>query len=118
MRLRGGSFGSSSKGTGSFKDVIKGKGEATNKPARTQDLPSPYIVDQRKQTPVLTIDLPEVNNFHADFSSLAVICRFNGFWPKTDALRQCFFSTWSTNCDIYLCSKGFFIVKLDIVKEK
>lgn len=117
MRL-GGSFGSSSKGTGSFKDVVKGKGEATNKPAPTKDLPGPYIVEQRKQTPVLTIDLPEVNNFHADFSSLAVICRFNGFWPKTDALRQWIFSTWSTNFDIHLCSKGFFIVKFDTVKEK
>jgi len=118
MRLRGGSFGSSSKGTGSFKDVVKGKGEATNKPTLTQDLPGPYRVEQRKQTPILTIDLPEVNNSHADFSSLAVICRFNGFWPKTDALRQWIFSTWSTNCDIHLCSKGFFIVKFDTVNEK
>lgn len=118
MRLRGGSFGSSSKGTSSFKDVVKGKGEATNKPTPTQDLPSPYIVDQRKQTPVLIIDLAQVNNFHANFSSLAVICRFNGFWPKIDALRQWIFSTWSTNCDIHLCFKGFFIVKFDIGKEK
>lgn len=85
-RLRGGSFGSSSKGTGSFKDTVKGKGEAINKPAPTQDLPGPYIVEQRTQTPVLTIDLPEVNNFHTDFSSMAVICRLNGFWPKIDAL--------------------------------
>lgn len=60
MTLRGGSFGSSSKGTGSFKDAVKGKGEATNKPTPTQDLLGPYIVEQRKKTPVLTIDLPEV----------------------------------------------------------
>ena len=85
-RLRGGSFGSSSKGTGYFKDAIKGKGEAINNLAPTQYLPGPYIVEQRKQTPVLTIDLLEVNNFYTDFSTMAVICRFNGFWPKTDAL--------------------------------
>lgn len=82
MRLRGGSFGSSSKGTVSFKDVVKGKGEATNKLAPTQDLPGPYIVEQRKKTPVLTINLSEVNNCHADFSSLAVIVDSMAFGLK------------------------------------
>lgn len=117
-RLRGGSFGSCSKGIGSFKDAVKRKGEATNKPTPTQELPGPYIVEQRSQTPVLQIDFIEVNNFHSDYSSLAVIWRFNCFWPKTDALRQWIFSTWTTNCDILLCSKGFFMAKFDMVKEK
>lgn len=108
-RLRGGSFGSSSRGTGSFKDAVKGKGVASNKTVPPQDLPGPYIVEKSKQNPVLKIDLPEVKNFHDDLSSLAVICRFNGFWPKTDALRQWIHSTWTPNCDILLCTKGFLL---------
>lgn len=117
-RLRGGSAGSGPKGIGSFKDAVKGKGEVKNKPSPSPDLPGPYIVEQRTQTPALQIDLPEVKKFHSDLASLAVICRFNGFWPKTDALRQWIFSTWTSNCDIHFCSKGFFIVKFDSVKEK
>lgn len=116
-RLRGGSSGSGPKGSGFFKDVVKGKGEV-KKPSPSPDLPGPYIVEQRTQTPALQIDLPEVKKIHSDLASLAVICRFNGFWPKTDALRQWIFSTWTTNCDIHLCSKGFFIVKFDTAKEK
>lgn len=50
-RMRGGSFGSSSKGRGSFKDAIKGKGEAITKTTPSQDLPGPYIVEQKTQTP-------------------------------------------------------------------
>lgn len=57
-RLRGGSFGTTSKGTSSFKDFVKGKGEAISKPP-PQDLSGPYIMEQKAQTPVLTIDLPE-----------------------------------------------------------
>lgn len=117
-RLRGGSFGSSSKGTGSFKDAVKGKGEAINKTTPPQDLPGPYIVEQKAQTPILTIDLPEVNNFCTDFYTKAVICRFNGFWPKPYALQQWIFSTWKTNCDLHLCSKGFFIFSFDTSEER
>eukprot|EP00253_Pinus_taeda_P003030 PITA_03030 len=70
------------------------------------------------QTPVLTIALPDINKFYIDFSTKVVICRFNGFWPKTNALQQWIYSTWTTNCDIHLCSKGFFIVRFDTVKER
>lgn len=72
-RLRGGSFGSSSKGTTSFKDAVKGKGEANKKPTTPQELPGPYIVEQKMKTPVLTITLPEVNEFYIDFSTKVVI---------------------------------------------
>lgn len=117
-RLRGGSFGPGPKGIGSFKDAIKGKGEVKNKPSSTPDLPGPYIVEQRPQIIVLQVDMPEVKKIHSDLSSTAVICRFNRFWPNTDALRQWIFSTWTPNCDIHFCSKGFFIVKFDSDKEK
>lgn len=47
-----------------------------------------------------------------------VICRFNGFWPKFDALHQWIFSTWIPNCEIYLCPKGFFIVRFITKQER
>lgn len=62
--------------------------------------------------------MPEVTSLHNDLSKNAVICRFNGFWPKSDALHQWIYSTWTTNCEIYLCPKGFFIVRFNTEQEK
>jgi len=109
-RLRGGSFGSSSKGTGSFKDAVKGKGEATNKFTAANNPPGQYIVDQMPENPSVSLDIPEVKCLFTDLQNNAVICRFNGFWPKTDALYQWVHTVWAKNCRIHLCSKGFFIV--------
>lgn len=55
---------------------------------------------------------------HTDFYTKVVICRFNGLWPKTNALQQWIISIWKTNCHLHLCSKGFFIVSFDTVKER
>lgn len=62
--------------------------------------------------------MPEVNSIHSDLTNTAVICRFNGFWPKSDALHQWIYATWSPNCEIYLCPKGFFIVKFNTEQER
>jgi len=75
-------------------------------------------VEQKSQIPALTVSLPEVNELYSDFYTKAVICRFNGFWPKSDALHQWIFSTWTPNCQIHLCSKGYFIVRFGTVKDK
>lgn len=42
---------------------------------------------------------------------MALICRFNSFWPKPLDLFHWIFTSWTMECDIHLCSKGFFIVR-------
>lgn len=119
LRLRGGSSGTSSKNTGSFRDAVKGKEEKRGrKAAPTSELPWPYIVEQKPESPTLQVSIPEVINLYTDLSNTAVICRFNGFWPKSDALHQWIYTTWTSNCEIYLCPKGFFIVSFDTEQER
>lgn len=117
LRLRGGSSGSSSKNNSSFRDAVKGK-KMESKTVPPTELPGPYIVEQKPESPTLQIAMPEVNNLHTDLSNTAVICRFNGFWPKSDALHQWIYSNWSPNCEIYLCPKGFFIVRFNTEQER
>lgn len=117
-RLRGGCPGSSAKGPVSFKDAVKGKMDSQKKPEQQDTAPGAYIVEQTTQNPALVISIPEVNEIQSDYLTKAVICRFNGFWPKPEALRQWIYSIWTENCDIHLCSKGFFIVKFDTIKDK
>lgn len=48
--------------------------------------------------------------------SKTIICGFNGLWPKPESLFQWMFTSWTPKYDIYLCSKGFFIVQSDSKK--
>jgi len=117
-RLRGGCSRTSSKGPVSFKDAVKGKmGSQIQLEQQAMALGS-YIVKETIQNLALSIAIPKVNEIHNDYLSKAVICRFNGFWPKLEALSQWIYSIWTKNCDIHLCSKGYFIVKLYIVNDK
>lgn len=79
LRLHGRCNGTSSKNTGSFRDAVKGKDKMQNKPAPPPELPGPYIVEQKPESPTLQVSLPEVTNLHADLSKNVVICIFNGF---------------------------------------
>lgn len=124
LHLRRGCSRSSSKdtsfrNTGSFKDAVKGKGKNIQpKPAPALELTSPYIVEQKLESPTIQVTLPEVTNLHTDLATHVVICRFNGFWPKSNALHHWILSTWSLDCEIHLCSKGFFIVSFNIEQER
>ena len=53
---------------------------------------------------------PTIKDIYLAYSARAIICKFNGFWPKTEHLYQWIHNNWSTECDISLCAKGFFIV--------
>lgn len=118
LRLRGGCKGAISKTSGSFLDAVKRKEHMQNKLAPTFDLPGPYIVEYKLEAPMLTVYLPEVIDLYIDLSQKSVICRFNGFWPNSDALHQRIFSTWSINCEIYLCPKGFFTVRFNNKQDR
>ena len=118
LRLCGRCNGASSKNTGSFRDAIKGKEKIQNKLAPTSELSGPYIVEQKPESPMLQVSLQEITALHIDIYKNSIIYRFNGFWPKSDALHQWIFSTWSSNCEIYLCPKGFFIVRFNTEQEQ
>ena len=75
-------------------------------------------MDQAPENPSISLDLPEVKYIFSYLQKNAIICRFNGFWPKTDALYQWIHTVWTKNCQIHLCSKGFFIVTFRAEEEK
>lgn len=111
-RLRGGSSaagpkgfqGSTSKPSGSYRDAAKGKAPSKGKePAAFNIPPGQYIVDQTPEIPSISLDIPEVMCIFSDMENKAVICRFNGFWPKTEALYQWIHTVWTKDCQIHLC---------------
>lgn len=60
----------------------------------------------------------EVISLLTDLSKNVFIYRFNNFWPKFDALHQWIFSSWSSNYEICLCPKGFFVVRFKTKWER
>lgn len=117
-RLHGGCSGTSSKSPVSFKNAVKVKMGPQMQSELQATTPGAYMVKQTTQNPTLSIAIPEVNEIHDGYLSKAVICRFNGFLPKPEALSQWIYSIWTKNYDIHLCSKGFFIVKFYTVNDK
>jgi len=111
-RLRGGSKGT---GPSSYKDAARSKGPQTEATPTVQ--PSPYIVEKLESTPILEIKNDQVKGLFRSLQAEAVICRFNGFWPKSQDLHAWIYQNWTTNCQILLCSKGFFIVLFDSPEE-
>lgn len=71
-----------------------------------------YIVEQSKHSPYVEMQDLAIHEHYKDYSERAIICRFNGLWPKTYQLYQWVHNNWATDCDIHLCSKGFFMVFL------
>lgn len=65
---------------------------------------------------IMTIKLLEVNELYFNFHFRVVICIVNDFWLKTEDPHRWIFSTWTENCDIHLCSRGFFVVNFDTLK--
>lgn len=80
--------------------------------------PRPYIVEQLNYTPELNIDIPEIDEHYTIFEKQASICRFNCFWPKPIELFHWIFTNWTTQCEIHLCSKGFFVVNFPTVEAR
>lgn len=65
--------------------------------------------------------MPEVKDLYLDLFSHSVVCRFNGYWPKSGDLHHWMHhwihTTWTPNCEIHLCPKGFFIVRFNTEQE-
>jgi len=70
----------------------------------------PYIVEQLNHTPEYNIDILEIEEHCTIYEIQAIIYRFNCFWPKPVDLFHWISTNWTTQCEINLYSKGFFIV--------
>jgi len=66
-------------------------------------------VNKLEETPSIEIMHPTVDEQTQKFAEHAIICRFNGLWPRIADLYQWIHSNWTNNCKVLLCSKGFFI---------
>ena len=70
-------------------------------------------MEQAEQSPCVEFQDSTIQELHGMYSEKTIICRFNGLWPKTKLLYQWIHNNWTKDCDISLCSKGFFIVLFD-----
>ena len=111
--LRAGTIGN--RGTAclsSYKDAARSKGsQSTAAPPSSQ--PKPYIVEKLEVIPSLEVKNTEVTQLFSTLQTHALICCFNGFWPRSFDLHNWIYTSWTTNCQILLCSKGFFVVQFE-----
>ena len=99
------------KGGLSYKNILQGNKVARSPPDQGGYTPRPYIVEQLGQTPALKIDFSGTEEYVKIYETQALICQFNCFSRKPMDLFHWIFTQWTMECDIHLCSKGFFIVK-------
>ena len=98
----------------SYKEATRPKGPLTATFSSPQN--SLYFVEKMESTPTLEIKNPQVTKLFSTLQTVAVICRFNGFWPRSFDLHQRVYTNWTTNYQILLCSKGFFVVQFESQK--
>ena len=107
--MRGGGEGNRGPSSpSSYKEAARPKGPPAAASSSPQN--SPYFVEKMESTPTLEIKNPQVTKLFSTLQSVVVICRFNGFWPRYFDLHQWVYTNWTTNCQILLCFKGFFVV--------
>ena len=115
--LRGGSFGQTSSAPSfSYKDAARkktGQPQDSSKAAQLNGVPKLFLVDKSEDIPSISLSHSGVENRFQIFSESALICRFNGLWPRIADLYQWVHSSWTKKCKIFLCSKGFFLVVFD-----
>lgn len=96
LRLRGGVLGTTSinkpttrgKGMPFFKAIPRVKASLEGKKqVPDSSLPGSYIVEKTENIPELAVEIPEVTGLFDALQTKAVICQFNGFWPKLEELH-------------------------------
>ena len=66
-------------------------------------------MDKLEETPSNEIGHPTLDEQTQKYAEHGIICKFNGLWPRTADLSKWIHSNWTNNCQVMLCSKGFFI---------
>ena len=108
-RPRGGAMGkgATSYSKPSFREVVNNRSILAQ---TIEPKPVEYIVEQSTQPLCVEMEAPIIKELYEAYTERAIICRFNGFWPKTEQLQQCIHQNWSTSIEISMCAKGFFVV--------
>lgn len=86
-----------------FKDLVQPKSGAT-------PMPWAYIIERAENIPQLDLNDPVISGIHDAYAERGVICRFNGLWSKMANLYKWIHSSWIDECEISLCTKGFFTI--------
>ena len=71
-------------------------------------------MEQSTQSPCIELADLTISELYEAYTTRAIICRFNGLWPKTEHLNAWVYQNWSLDVEITLCAKGFFIVYFEV----
>lgn len=114
LRLRGGAVGqSSSTRPFSYKDAV----HSENPKSPVAPKSKVFLVDKIEEVPFVELIHEEMTSQLQDFAERAIICRFNGLWPRSQDLYSWIHANWTHHCKIFFCSKGYFIVLFDNSKH-
>lgn len=92
FRLRGGAAGqSSSAPPNSYKAAVRPEMSATPEPPK----PKPFLVDKLEEVPYVEISYPDLVDDTQKFAERAIICRFNGLWPRSQDLYDWIKDNWT-----------------------
>lgn len=99
LRLRGGSFRqTSSTPSFSYKDAVckdTAQPQPSAKAAQPSGAPKPFLVDKLEEIPSIDLSHPGIDDCYQLFVESALICRFNGLWPRTSNLYQWIHTNWT-----------------------
>lgn len=76
-----------------------------------------YIIERAEKTPQLELLDPLINGIQEAYAARGIIYRLNGLWPRTMDLFKWIYTTWTKDCEISLCSKGFFTVYFHNIED-
>lgn len=79
--------------------------------------PKPFLVDKLEEVPFVEISHRGLADDIQKFAERAIICRFNGLWPRSKDLYDWIHDNWTHHCKVCFCSKGYFIVLFDNPKH-
>lgn len=96
----------------SYRDSVKG--------SRTSSAPPPQVV---LEAPTLTIPIPQEALDHKEhYRAHALVCRFNGLWPRLADLHSWISAKWTPLLEdlaiICPCARGFFVVIFAFEEDK
>lgn len=104
IRLRVGTArkGTPSSSKPSFKEVVNKR----LTPVQTIEIKLvEYIVEKSTQSPYIELEDTIILKLYEPYTTRAIICRFNGLWPKTEHLNEWVYQNWSLDVEITLCAK-------------
>lgn len=88
LRLRGGAAGESSSAKAfSYRDAVHAQ-KPEKKTVPPVQAPKPFMVEKLEEVPTIEIMHPSLDEQAQNFAEHAIICRFNGLWPRATDLYQ------------------------------